>query len=82
MMERCAVCSLRCSYTQYGKLSSIISEEAGGLDNTVYEADVVLKFHIKSDKLPSLSKKLADVTAGSVQIETEKEEYFASFEQE
>ncbi len=82
MMERCAVCSLRCSYTQYGKLSSIISEEAGGLDNTVYEADVVLKFHIKSDKLPSLSKKLADVTAGSVQIETEKEEYFASFEKE
>ena len=82
MMERCAVCSLRCSYTQYGKLSSIISEEAGGLDNTVYEADVVLRFHIKSDKLPSLSKKLADVTAGSVQIETEKEEYFASFEKE
>ena len=78
LMEKCAVCSLRCSYTQYGKLSSIITEEASGIDDTVYEADVVLKFHIKPDRLPQLSKKLADVTAGSVQIDSEKEEYFAT----
>lgn len=78
LMEKCAVCSLRCSYTQYGKISSIIMEEASGLDDTVYEADVVLKFHIKPDALPQLSKKLADVTAGSVKIETEKEEFFAA----
>lgn len=79
LMEFCAVCSLHCSYNQYGKVSSIIMENAG-LDDTVYEADVILKFHIKPEKLPLLAKKLADATAGEVQIETEKEEYFPSAE--
>ncbi len=78
LMEYCAVCSLRCTYNQYGKVSSIIIENAA-LDDTLYEADVVLRFHVKPEKLPALAKKLADATAGEVKIETEKEEFFPSF---
>lgn len=78
LMERCIVCSLSCSYNRYGKLSSLIMENASGLDDTVFEADVVLKFHIKPEALPILVKKIADATAGDVQIQTGEEKYFAS----
>ena len=47
LMERCVRCSLRCSYNRYGKVAALIMQHASGLDETVYEADVVVKFHIK-----------------------------------
>lgn len=77
LMRRCVCCSLHCSYNQYGKLAALVQELAVGVDDTVYEADVVLKFHIAPENLPSLVKKIADATAGEVQIREEKEEYFA-----
>jgi len=46
------------------------------LDDTVYEADVLQRFHIKPEALPGLNKALADATAGEISIETEKEEFF------
>ena len=48
------------------------------MDGTEYGSGVVLKFHIKPDMLPALQKKLADATAGEVQIQTENEDYFPS----
>lgn len=78
VMENCAVCSLECTYNQYGKVSSLVQELSSGLDGTEYGSGVVLKFHIKPDMLPALQKKLADATAGEVQIQTEKEDYFPS----
>ena len=78
LMEYCAVCSLHCTYNQYGKVSSIIMESAA-LDDTVYEADVVLRFHVKPESIPALSKKLADATAGEVKIEQENEDFFPTF---
>ena len=78
VMENCAVCSLECTYNQYGKVSSLVQELSSGLDGTEYGSGVVLKFHIKPDMLPALQKKLADATAGEVQIQTENEDYFPS----
>ena len=78
VMENCAVCSLECTYNQYGKVSSLVQELSSGLDGTEYGSGVVLKFHIKPDVLPALQKKLADATAGEVQIQTENEDYFPS----
>ena len=78
VMENCAVCSLECTYNQYGKVSSLVQELSSGLDGTEYGSGVVLKFHIKPDMLPALQKKLADATAGEVQIRTENEDYFPS----
>lgn len=76
LMRRCVCCSLHCSYNQYGKLAALVQELSDGVDDTVYEADVVLRFHIAPDRLPSLAKKIADATAGEVQIQEENEEYF------
>lgn len=76
LMEHCACCTLRCSYTHYGKIASLLQEHGAGLDDTVYEADVLLRFHIKPEALPGLNKALADATAGEIAVETEKEAYF------
>ena len=76
LMERCACCTLRCSYTHYGKIASLLQEHGAGLDDTVYQADVLLRFHIKPEALPGLNKALADATAGEIAVETEKEAYF------
>lgn len=76
LMERCACCTLRCSYTHYGKIASLLQEHGAGLDDTVYEADVLLRFHIKPEALPGLNKALADATAGEIAVEAEKEAYF------
>ena len=80
LMERCVRCSLRCSYNRYGKVAALIMQHASGLDETVYEADVVVKFHIKPENLPNLTKVLADATAGEADIIRENEEYFQNSE--
>lgn len=76
LMERCALCTVHCSYNQYGKLASLITELASVPDDVVYAADVAIRFHIKPENLPRLSKKIADATAGEVAIEVENENYF------
>lgn len=77
LMQSCAICQVQCSYNQYGKVSSLILELGAVVDDTIYEADVLIKFHIKPEILSSLNKKLADVTSGEVQATSDSEEYFA-----
>lgn len=77
MMQSCYVCDVRCSYNQYGKVSSLLMDIGAQIDDTVYESDVVLHFHITPDLFSQLNKKLADATAGSVQAEKQDEKYFA-----
>lgn len=77
LMQSCTVCIVQCSYNQYGKISSLIMELGGTIDDTIYEADVTIKFHIKPEILASLNKKFADATAGEIQASSDSEEYFA-----
>lgn len=76
LMQSCDICSLKCSYNQYGKISSLIIEMGAVVDDTVFEADVIIKFHIKSENLPGLNKKLADLTCGEVQVALDGNSYF------
>lgn len=76
LMQNCLVCSLTCSYNQYGKISSLIPDNGGVIDDSVFESDVKLSFHIKPDGLPALNKKLADLTSGEVQAISDSEQYF------
>ncbi len=76
LMQNCLVCSLTCSYNQYGKISSLIPDNGGVIDDSVFETDVKLSFHIKPDGLPALNKKLADLTSGEVQAISDSEQYF------
>ena len=76
LMQNCLVCSLTCTYNQYGKISSLIPDNGGVIDDSVFETDVKLKFHINPDGLPALNKKLADLTSGVVQAVSDSEQYF------
>lgn len=58
MMQNCLVCSARCTYNRYGKVSALVTDNGGAVDDTVYESDVLIKFHIKPDLLPQLNKSL------------------------
>ena len=53
-----------------------MQELAAGVDDTVYGADVLLKFHIKPENISLLEKKLADATAGDVKLAEESEDFF------
>ena len=75
-MQSCLVCSLQCSYTQYGKVSASVIEAGGVVDDTIYGSDVTLRFHIPPDLLASLNKKLADMTSGEVQATGTEEKYY------
>lgn len=77
IMQNCLVCEARCAYNQYGKVSSLIIGVGAAVDDTVYESDVLIKFHIKPDLLGTLNKKLADATSGEVTVEQKDEQYFA-----
>ena len=77
IMQNCLVCEARCAYIQYGKVSSLIIGVGAAVDDTVYESDVLVKFHIKPDLLGTLNKKLADATSGEVTVEQKDEQYFA-----
>lgn len=77
IMQSCLVCEARCAYNQYGKVSSLIIGVGATVDDTVYESDVLVKFHIKPDLLGTLNKKLADATSGEVTVEQKDEQYFA-----
>ena len=78
MMQSCLMCQARCSYNQYGKVSSLIMEIGATIDDTVYEADVLIKFHIKPEYLDKLNKQLADATSGEIQAVSDSENYFMS----
>jgi uncharacterized YigZ family protein len=75
IMQNCLVCEARCAYNQYGKVSSLIIGVGAAVDDTVYESDVLVKFHIKPDLLGTLNKKLADATSGEVTVEQKDEQY-------
>ena len=77
IMQNCLVCEARCAYNQYGKVSSLIIGVGAAVDDTVYESDVLVIFHIKPDLLGTLNKKLADATSGGVTVEQKDEQYFA-----
>ena len=76
-MELCSECEVECSYTQYGKLNTLIIECGGFLDDTAFADNVRLCFHIPTDLIPALDKKLADATGGSVKSSTTGEKYLA-----
>lgn len=77
VMQNCLLCSARCTYNQYGKVSSLIIESGAEIDDTVYETDVLIKFHILPELLPQLNKQLADSTSGDVQAFGNGEKFFA-----
>ena len=76
LMQSCLLCEASCSYNRYGKVSSLVMENGATVDDTIYESDVKIKFHIPPGQFSQLNKKLADATSGEVQAVSDGESYF------
>ena len=72
----CYACSLTCSYSQYGKMAAMLPEGGAVLDDTIFEDNVTLCFHIPIGELGALNKKIQDATGGTVEVEISEEKYF------
>ncbi len=78
LMQSCLVCYAECSYNQYGKVSSLIMAIGAEIDDTVYEANVKIMFHIQPELFEKLNKQLADATSGEVQAVFDDEKYYVT----
>ncbi len=76
IMETCYCCSVRISYNQYGKVSTLIIQTEGVIDDTFFTDNVKINFHISKLNLNLLQKKLNDATSGEIIAEVLEEKYF------
>ncbi len=63
-MKHCALLNVKCDYNFYGRLNSLIPECGGVIDDTVFEDDVKIKFHIPCDDVEAFNAKLIDYSLG------------------
>lgn len=75
-MIKCSVLSLCCSYTQYGKIPSIISSFDGRIDDTAFTDDVRITFHMPSGNTASFASDLTEFSKGSLEAEKNSEKFF------
>ena len=68
-MRLCALMNVKCDYTFYGRLNSLIPEFGGVIDDTVFEEDVKIKFHLPADIVDEFNAKLIDSSFGKVKAE-------------
>lgn len=74
--EPCCICSLECNYNQYGKVSSLIPQMEGIIDESVFEENVMITFHISEDKVNAFNKELADISCGQIEAKITGKQYF------
>ena len=75
-MELCSVCSLRCSYTLYGKIPSLIAGFGGSIDDSDFADDVTVIFHLPEDALPAFNKALREESSGKYAAEEIRTDFF------
>ncbi|MCH5300685.1 MAG: YigZ family protein [Ruminococcus sp.] len=75
-MEKCFCCQVLMSYNQYGKVSTLIPQTDGIIDDSSFTDNVKILFHIPKANLSLLQKKLNDATSGEIIAEILYEKYF------
>lgn len=68
-MRLCKTAKVICDYNQYGRVSSLIPECGGVVDETRFTDCVQIDFHMTERQLDVLSRRLADATCGQVSPE-------------
>ena len=63
------------SYSDYGKISTILSDLGFRTENTIYDVGVKIEGSVIKSNLDELSKSLVEATAGRVEIEIIGEEF-------
>ena len=75
-MKECSLLMLSCDYSRYGRVSSLIPECGGIIDDPDFAGDVSLSFHMAPELMGSFARKLADATNGQVTFEECGSQYF------
>ena len=75
-MKECALLSLSCDYSQYGRVGSLIPECGGVIDHTDFTENVGISFHMPPENIEGFARQLADATNGQVTFEQEDTAYF------
>lgn len=76
VMELCDNSELKCSYNQYGRVSTIIAQQGGVVADSVFTDEVELKFYVKKGSLDRINKELAAATCGEVEAHSQSESYY------
>lgn len=71
----CAKLKVICDYYFYGKLSSLVPENCGVIEDTLFEDNVTLLFRLPLENVDSFNAKLVDVSNGKYSAEKYGEEY-------
>lgn len=72
----CAGLKVTCDYYFYGKLSSLVPESGGVIEDTVFEDNVTLIFRLPLELVDEFNAKLIDVSNGRYRAE-KTDEFFA-----
>ena len=75
----CARLRVTCDYYFYGKLSSLVPESGGVIEDTIFEDNVTLVFRIPLEIIDGFNAKLIDVSNGRYKAE-KTEEFFADID--
>lgn len=75
-MQLCVLGEIVCSYSQYGRVASLIPETGGITDDSAFGEQVVLRFHIRKESLQKLEDSLTDATRGSCSVAVLGESFF------
>lgn len=74
-MSVCVVMSVTCDYNYYGRLSSLIPEYGGIIEDTVFGENVTVKFYMPKPNVPLFDAKLVDSSLGRFSSVKEYEKY-------
>ena len=75
-MALCAKLKIKCDYNFYGKLASLIPENGGIIEDTVYEENVTAIFRLPCSQVDLFNAKLIDCSNGKYSTEI-IDEFFA-----
>lgn len=65
-MSVCTVMSVTCDYNFYGRLSSLVPEFAGVIEDTVFGENVTVSFYMPKANVPLFDAKLVDLSLGKI----------------
>ncbi len=71
----CAKCEALCDYAFYGRLASLIPENGGIIEDSVFEDNVRVIFRIKKDESPAILAKIIDASNGRFEAKITDEFY-------
>ena len=61
----CSIVKIRCDYTFYGRLASLIPEQGGIVEDTAFEDVVTVKMRIPQELEPAFEARLVDLSNGT-----------------